>query len=295
MSLPFLVSWGLAISIFSVFSTLLLTPALTVFLLIASLIFFCELLHIPNTLFIWILEYITTAWLFFLSLSQQWWLIGFTKPPLMCLICIIPLTIAILHCKHIRTDQARITGLTILLLIICMLLKFFPYPHKIIEIISYNNHHIKLINHNNQLTVIDNGALGNKLSYESFVNYNLIPDIIQKTGKMDIEYLILNKINKRTLDAVTFLSTKMCIKNIYIPWWTDKIPLFAWSSYIKLKKTVSLTGGKIISISKKRSLFKTEHSFLFIEPNSLKSIRYYNATYSPLSLNGVINKENITI
>ena len=112
---------------------------------------------------------------------------------------------------------------------------------------------------------------------------------------MSIEHLIIHKVNKRTFDALAFLTTKIAIKNIYLPWWAGKIPLFAWSSYIKLKKAITLSGGKIIPISKKRFFFNTTNSFLFVEPDKTKNIHYYNATYPLLSIQGTINNNNFIL
>src|SRR5579872_7319919 len=126
ISLPFLISWGLPISIMSVFSTILFGPFLTAFLLISSCIFFTQLLHIPNSFFVWLLEIVTTTWQSVLSIHQQWWLIGFTTPPLIVALCIIPCTLAILHNKYITTVYVRTTLLALLLIVTCFALKFFP-------------------------------------------------------------------------------------------------------------------------------------------------------------------------
>src|SRR5581483_8866671 len=97
------------------------------FLLISSLIFFSEFLHIPNTWFMWLLEHITSFWNTCLSYHQSWWLIGFSKPSLSWLIAIVLVTLAILHAKQITTAQQRIVILTVFLLCACCLLKFFPH------------------------------------------------------------------------------------------------------------------------------------------------------------------------
>jgi hypothetical protein len=283
MSLPFLVSWGLPISIFSIFTTLLFGPFLTVFLLVSSFIFFTELLHIPNTYIVWILERITSVWLSILNCNKQWWLIGFTKPPFIFLCCIIVISIALLHSKYIRTVERRVVYLMLLFVTTCILLKLLPFSNNTIELI-YKNKNITLLNQENQLIVVDDGALSAHTNHESFIVYTLMPDIIQKIGKMHIDHLVLCHINKRTFDAVTFLLTKMSIDTIYIPWWTGKIPVFAWSAYVKLKKAVAAVGGKIISVSKTRVLFEAEQECVFIESDASRTVNYYDATYPHLSI-----------
>ncbi len=295
ISLPFLVSWGIPISIMTLFSTLLFGPFLTLFLLISSIIFFCELIHLPHSLFDTLLECITSTWLFFLNISQQSWLIGFTKPPLIALLLIIPCTLAIMHHKNNVTAQSRVTQLFMLFIAICCIMKLFPYQYNAVETITSHNKTLYLINHDNKLALIDNGVFSARLSSESFITYTLIPEIIKKTGKMHINHLIVHKVNKRTFDAIAFLSTKMHIKHVYVPWWMGKISSSAWASYVKLKKSLSLSNGKIISLSNKRPLLKTINSSLFIEPNNTHILKYHDATYPPLSITGIIDTQPIQL
>src|SRR3972149_9378673 len=95
ISLPFLIGWGLPISLLTPVSTLIFGPFLTCFLLISSLIFFLELFYLPNGALIWCLEKVTSAWLACLSLEQRAWLIGFSKPPLIVLLLIPLIALAI--------------------------------------------------------------------------------------------------------------------------------------------------------------------------------------------------------
>ncbi len=295
ISLPFLISWGIPISLFSIFTTIIFTPFLTAFLLVSSFIFFCELLHLPNQLFIWILERITTVWISILSFNEQWWLLGFHKPPLIFLMGIVIASLALLHTKKITTLHSRTTYLFAFFIVICSILHFFPYHHTMIEKIPFEKKELILIHNNNELICIDDGVLSARPSYESFIIYTFIPELIKKTGSMTIDHFIIKKFNQRTCDALAYLASKITIKNVYIPWWEGKIPRFAWLSYIKLKKKISLLGGKIISLSKKRSLCITDSAFLFVEPDATKSILYYNASYSQLVVRGIINNQPIDI
>jgi hypothetical protein len=295
ISLPFLIGWGLPISILTPFSTLIFGPFLTGFLLLSSVIFFLELFYLPNYLFIWLLELLTSIWLFFLNLEQRAWLIAFTKPPIFILVCIPLLALAVIHSKKLTTINARIYGLTALLICNCIALKLFPYNYKTIDTIACNKGAITLINHNNTLTMIDPGFMASRPSFESWISYTLTSAIAEKTGRMSIDHVIVFKLNKRVFDALSLLATKVKIHTIYMPAWKGKIPSFAWYSYIKLKKTVALYNGKIIPISKQRSIFKTEDSMLFLEPATTKDICYYDATYPSLSVGGSIGNDTISI
>jgi hypothetical protein len=296
ISLPFLISWGLPISVLTPISTLIFGPFLTCFLLISSLIFFLELLYLPNTLLIWCLEQITTIWLSCLNFEQRTWLIGFQKPPTVVLLIIPCIALAIMHSKKIIHMTTRTGLLGLLLISTCAALKIFPYPkNKAITTISCNKGHITLIK-NNSLTIIDPAFIAYRPNYESFISYTLVPEIIQKTGSMQIDHLIICKFNKRILDAIEFLATKMIIKNLYIPVWKGKIPPFAWRSYVRLKKTIHANNGTIRSISYRKKLDNNNPSCeIFIEPSSTKNICYYDATYKPLCIKGIINHETFSL
>ena len=294
ISLPFLIGWGLPISILTPISTLLFGPFLTCFLLISSLIFFLELFYLPNTLLIWCLEIITSTWLACLNMQQRSWLIGFTTPPLYILLLIPCIALAVVHSKKITTINQRIAFLAILLISTCGVLKLFPYAYKNIETLACNKGEIILINHKNTLIMIDPGFLASKPSYESYIAYTLLPAIVQKTGRMSIDHLIVFKFNKRLLDALQFLGTKIIIKNLYLPAWQGKIPSFAWYSYAELKKLVLNGNGNIISVSRKKQITIDSNSTISIAP-VVKKTAYYDATYQQLSVSTIIDDSQVDL
>jgi len=291
ISLPFLIAWGLPLSLLSPLATLLFTPFIAVFLLLSSLIFFLELVYLPSTWVIYALDVLTGWWISIINTNYSWWLIGFRAPSLLFLIAIPLITCLLIHSRHITTITKRIAYLATLLLIICCICRFFPYSYNTVETIIRKQKTITLINHHNTLILIDSGAFSSHKSYESWINYTFIPELIQKTGQLHIDHLILCTINQRIFDAVHFLSSKITIDYVYVPWWTDKIPSFAWQSYINLKKALSDNRGRITSISKKRSIFIDKDASLSIEPDEAKKIRYYNATYPLMNIDCSITKE----
>lgn len=297
ISLPFLIGWGLPISLLTPISTLIFGPFLTCFLLVSSLIFFLELFYLPNAALIWCLEQITVIWLACLNVEQRAWLIGFAKPPLFILILIPCIALIAVHSKKITTIAIRTSLLALLLITTCAALKFFPYAqHKnSITTIPCNNGEIALINHTSKLVLIDPGFIASRPSYESLILYTLIPEIIQKTGCMQIDHLVVFKFNKRILDALTFLATKMSIKNLYLPVWKGRIPPFAYRSYADLRKTITANNGKIVSLSYTKKILIDELCTLFIEPTITKEIQYYDATYQPLCVKGTIDNQTFSL
>lgn len=295
ISLPFLIGWGLPISLLTPFSTLIFGPFLTCFLLISSLIFFLELLYLPNALFIWLLELVTSIWLACLNLEQRAWLIGFTKPPMIVLALIPLIALAAVHSKKIISIPLRTSVLALLLVGTCVGLKLFPYNQQPITNIACHRGDIMLINKNNTLIMIDPAFIASKPSYESYISYTLLPEIIQLTGRMSIDHLIVFKFNKRILDALQYLATKITIKNIYLPAWKGRIPPFAWRSYVQLKKTLAASDGKLLSLSWKKKICLDATNTLFIEPNDTKEVSYYDATYQSLSVKGTIDNQIVTL
>jgi hypothetical protein len=289
ISLPFLIGWGLPISILTPISTLLFGPFLTFFLLVSSFIFFLELLSLPNNLLIQLLEYITHIWLFFLSYEQQSWLISFIKPPFILLLFLPCIAVFIIHYRKITTTVVRIIILLSALLTSCALLKLFPYQKKPIETIVCNKGEVTLLTLNNTLFLIDPGFLSSRPSYESYISYSLIPEIIQKKGVLHLDHCIVYKFNKRVLDALYFLADKISIQNIYFPAWQGKIPFSTWRSYVQLKQKIKENNGKLIPISSKKTVYFDDESHLFLEPIADKSIPYYDTSYKKLYIHGVIN------
>jgi hypothetical protein len=295
ISLPFLIGWGLPISLLSPISTLLFGPFLTCFLLVSSLIFFCELLYIPNSWLIVILEKISAIWLSCLRINNRAWLISFTKPSLIILFLIPLVALIIIHSKKISSLAQRTGLLALTLVMLCTLLTFFSYhPNPTVEKIACHKGELTLISHQHNLIILDPGFLASRPSYESYIAYTLVPDIVKRTGKLSLDHLIIGKINHRMLEALHFLATKMTIKNLYLPYWKGKIPPFAWRSYIKLKKTIMQLGGKIHAISYKKQLYKDKTGDLYIAPIASPLVSYYEATYQQLDLIGTIQDTPIT-
>jgi hypothetical protein len=295
ISLPFLIGWGLPVSLLSPISTLIFGPFLSCFLLISSLIFFLELVYLPNAYLILLLEKITYFWIACLSLEQKAWLIAFAKPPMIILFLIPIIALAILHSKQIESLAKRTLILGLLLIGTCAALKLFPYHANTIEKIACNKGELTLINHDTKLILIDPGYLAARPSYESFIAFTLLPEIVKKTGSLTIDHVIVFKCNKRIFDALNYLATKITIKNIYIPYWNGKIPSFAWRSYVQLKKRMTALDGKIVSISHKKQLWINQKNSLSLSPIATKDISYYDATYYPLSVEGTINDQIIKI
>ncbi|MBD3273394.1 hypothetical protein GF385_03545, partial [Candidatus Dependentiae bacterium] len=123
ISLPILIFWGLPISKISFIGNLLFLPILIIFLVLSSIIFFTEILNIPNSIFIYFLNHISNFWDKLLNMGKKSWLIGFSKINIIFLLIIPILTFLILINKKVNTTIKKIVCLTSLLSIFIVSLK----------------------------------------------------------------------------------------------------------------------------------------------------------------------------
>lgn len=250
MSLPIFLAWGLPISLMAAVATFLFSPFLTAFLLISSLIFFTELLYLPNNLLIWLLEYVTDVWLYLMSFEHQCWLIGFTKPSFWFLILLPLLTIGIMLSKHIKTQKQSSLFLTLLLLITVGYLKWLQIPTQLTINIPCNNGEVTFMHKNNKTFIIDPGFIGQRFSAPSWVQYTLIPEIIKQTGSTTLDYVIILKPGTIILEALTTLCSNIKVKTLYYPYWSGDMTPSEKRNWGLLQKTLQEHGTILKRIGK---------------------------------------------
>lgn len=209
-SLPILIFWGLPISLMSPLGNLFFTPILTVFLFFSTLIFFTELVGIPNKILIFILEKISDFWIYLINFGQSNWLINFKIQYL--LILLVP--VIIFSALTIKSKYSSYKKTLILFFLIT--LSFF------ILSLNKNNHQFTISNSkgkilccmkNNKIDLIDYGALSCS-SVKSWIDFNLLTEISKKFGSRDINSIKLNRINKTQLEAIFHLIETANLKRI---------------------------------------------------------------------------------
>lgn len=107
-AIPILVNWGLSISLMTFVGNLLFSPILTIFLMLSSLVFFTQLLHVPNYWLMVTLDWFTRTWAQALSYGQPNWLIEFCRPPTLLLLAIPVATFTILQVGKFKGSSTRI-------------------------------------------------------------------------------------------------------------------------------------------------------------------------------------------
>ena len=101
------------------------------------------------------------------------------------------------------------------------ILKCAQYGHlnPQVEQIPCHNGSLTIIAHNNSLTIVDPGFLGQRISAPTWVEYTLIPLLLKKYGHTTIAHLIILQPTIITFEALDALSNHAIIETLYIPSW----------------------------------------------------------------------------
>jgi len=212
ISLPVLIAWGLPFSIMTMVGNFVFAPFLTLFLLCSSLVFFTEILHIPNGVCVWLLEKITALWLWCLQWGSKSWLIGFKLSVLP--FSILAAILAIIILQHTQWGK-KTSGAILYTFLFCSVLlanKLISTPAQ--ATITCNRKTVSVYKHGNKLTFIDNGALGEKIKPTSWIQYTFLNELTKLFGTVSIETIYISHSKLPTLDAVHVLCQETEVKTV---------------------------------------------------------------------------------
>jgi hypothetical protein len=293
-SIPILICWGLPLSILSGIGNFIFSPFLTVFLFVSSLIFFTQLLYIPNGILITVLEYITNWWDFLLRINVKHWLMGFPLPPLIML-AMLPLgSLLIAHHPRINHPVRGTIALSLLFIIFFGIIQALP-TNTGIHTIAYHEKPLTLITTRHHTILCDPGYLGSRLSSASWTQYTLIPEIIKKTGTLTIDHCVCLQPSMCTFQALATLVEQMHVGKLYIPYWEGTISRTAWRSYKMLREACAHQGTTIVRLpNSTRSLYADDNCTLTITPLNA-SIMYQESTFPALAIEGSVDNTPLTL
>jgi hypothetical protein len=238
VSIPILVGWGLQISMMTFIGNLIFAPVLTIFLILSSLVFFTELIGIPNFFIIKSLEFVTIFWDIVLSLGKKEWLWGFCKPTTFFLF-LMPI-IAFLILIFIKAKSSKMKFLSMLgfcLLAICWLSTVPQFLSKQPTSSTFYDGKLTInFDTNKRITMIDNGFFNTKSSPEKTINYELKQYLVKNIGKAEIENVILLKPGYRAFKATQELCYSLDVKKITLPLFEKKLSKKASYELSKLKE-----------------------------------------------------------
>lgn len=294
IALPILLCWGLPLSLLSPIGNLIFGPALTLFLFLASLLFFTELLHIPNSIIAQSLDVFTQKWLGIMKIQTHQWLFGFAKPSIPVLIFIPLCALLVIHYKKFKNIWQRIACLSLLLVGSSLYIRTIHTKTNTLESLACNNGHVTIINDKNKVLLIDPGVIGQRINAASWVEFTLVPHLISSSGVNTIDDLILLQPGAMLFQAVTTLITKIKVKKIYLVCWQGSLAKHEWRSFFAMREAAQKQGVSIERITYKKIEIPLAHSMLTIEP--LKSrITSKEITYPVIKVRGTINQKTLEI
>jgi len=266
-AMPILLWWGLPLSILSPIGNLIFGPALTLFLMLSSLLFFTELLHIPNTPIAWCLDAITKSWIYCMQSSNHPWLFGFATPSVLFLLAIPLLAMLVLHFRKFTHIWQSVLCLSLLLVGSCLYIKTTHTKTNNIQIIPCNRGQLTLLHDKKHLIVIDPGVIGQRISAASWVEYTLVPELIKSSGKTTIDSLILLQPGAMLFDAITTLVSKIKVKEIYLICWQGSMTKYEWAKFFAMKRMLDCQGTVMHRITNKEmEIVLTHASKVMIQP-----------------------------
>ena len=287
-----LVCQGIPFCILGFIGNVIFNPVLAFFLCLSALLFFTEMFCIPNGYIMYCMELVSRAWLFVLNLSTD---VKFEipcaqpSPVIMATVLCGAIVIILLKTSYLRKNICFI-------LLLCG--SFFISQQQVdtycTEDLACAKELLHIIKHTNQLIIIDPGCLGRYLSAPSYVQYTLLPHLIQKYGTHTIDHLILLKPGKLVFDAVLALLQRATIKNLYIPLWQGNLSKSGIYAFMRLKEKAALCDMQIHRLSQREMyILHDAHSTLSIKPLGTQ-IKKGPIQFNAFCICHTIDKQSVT-
>lgn len=208
VSLPILVCWGLPLSLISPLGNILFAPILTLFLLLSSLVFFTELLHIPNSGIIWCLEHLNLLWSLMLEWGAHDWLVHLPSSSFLPLIAGPCIALMIMRNKALRCDKKGIIALIAVLICISLSLVDTTYNESCSQVtyLPCAGKTVQIIRHAGKTYLIDQDGLTHCNSSTSWINCTLLPFLSKQYGCPQLAGITINSTGKRAQQALAELN-----------------------------------------------------------------------------------------
>lgn len=266
ISWPILIYAGLPISIMSPLGNLLFTPIITIYLLLASLIFFSELLFIPNGYLIIVLEKITKWWVALMKLNSSSWLIGVPSTSIFFLFLVPLIVIASMYYKPWSRQKKNILILFAYMICFGSVLCLFkkgkaPFTA---EIMCVRNQKVFYCVAKKKALIVSATGLQSQM-IEQWMDYNLLPEMLKRTGSPSLDYLVVMVPKKTSFELAHQICARALVNEVYVHTWKNEDKNIS-RAYIKMKKQLLSHGG---------------HLYYFTDDLHLNMGRNYNLELSP--------------
>ncbi len=216
VSLPVLVAWGLPLSWLSPFGNIIFSPFLSIFLLLSTISFFCDIICLPHAIIDQLLEWITQGWQWVMRLAPQNSFIGFSLPAFWALLIISLITLFIMMLPSFSRAQKRLAALLVLFCCSVAVLKA-TQPQAANAKLQGTKKDTQLIVDGSRTMLIDHGAFSERANPASWAQYQLVSDLIKATGSMQVDHLVLPRPTIRVCEAAASLLQHANVKAMYYP------------------------------------------------------------------------------
>jgi hypothetical protein len=295
LSLPFLIAWGIPLSLLVPLGNLIFNPFLSLFLLLSSLVFFSELLCIPNGLVIQCLEIVVKLWHWILSQASSEWLLGLGSPAPIAVAVVIIMTLAILQHQKLGISGKGLLSSSAVLICFFVYLRYIALPKVYVAAIACCDETVLLIRVHDKTILIDQGALGKRLSSSSWVEYTLVPKLLKTCGTSRIDHLILLKPGILLLKTVASLAHCSTLKMVHFVTWQGDPGRSFFKAYGALRRMLDAKGIPFKRLSSHdHYFFLDEDTYLKLTP-SQEHLVYTTTTYPQLHATLVIDKKEIPL
>jgi predicted membrane channel-forming protein YqfA (hemolysin III family) len=214
---------------------------------LSTVIFFTELLYIPNMILITSLDTLTGVWNKLLSYGSKDWLIGIPEPH----VVLVFLVLGFLLLLFLRTIFNAISKIFFVVLFVFAVytvayhIHFYNWPAAITTHTPFK----KLIvtqHPDKTIELYDNGFFGKKTSPEKFVSFTLKPYLIKTFGLIKIKNVNITRPSSRSFRAVEELNKTFRIKKIEVSK-IKKLSRYGQKSFKSLKRLCKNEGIDLLS------------------------------------------------
>lgn len=293
ISLPILVAWGLPLSWLSPFGNALFNPLLSLFLLICSLSFVCEIIGIPHALLDQLLEQLAGCWHYALHQAPSAMLYGFYTPSWWLLGSIAITAIAIVMHPRLRSPKMRLASLSFLLFVSMSFLQAYR-PKTVHDQVACNAGQLTILHANNKTIVIDPGFIGSRISAPSYMQHTFLPELLRRTGRLTIDYFIMLKPSILTFSALQAIVDSAPIGTIYMPSMQGALEGSLRRAFFKFYAVIKQADIQLVR------LYKQDHSFNLSKSDKLSfqalgSKKYQTISYQRYTLSGSIAGNDVLV
>ena len=263
--------------------------------MISALLMITQLMGIPNALFAWLLEQLSTIWLFILRHGSGSWLVTFARPTFVVLF-LFPLgALLILSYKKIIHLRTRIALFAFFLVALSSTLFFRSTPPPITTI-PCGRAQLTCLMEQNKTILIDPGALAHNGSPDQWCEFTLLPQLAQQFGRQYIDALIVLQPSARAFCAIEQLALMQTVGAVYMPHLPSYLHARSLHAYQTMRSTLDEQQIALIFLEDDAQILQLSHDrFVTICPlekrinaNGLKykawCVQSHNLEVSPLKL-----------